>query len=61
MFDALRSSDRVRDQLIYTDEPWNDEQSRERPEGEPLQEADHFLREVSHDLAWKGKRYNHYG
>lgn len=59
MFDSLGSPNRVGDELIYTDEPRYDQKSRERPECEPLQEADHFLRKVSGNPTGKWERYDY--
>jgi hypothetical protein len=59
MLDALGPSNRVGDELIYADEPRYDQKSRKRPEREPLQEADHFLRKVSGDLTGKWECYDH--
>lgn len=59
MFYPLFATQRVGDKLVYAKEPWYRQQAGERPESEPLHEADHRFWIVLRHTRWEWKRDNH--
>jgi hypothetical protein len=57
--DPPAATDGVRHELIDTEQPWDRQETGERPKGEPLQKVDHLLGEVLDDLGRQWESHNH--